>query len=72
MSYYSVYRRCVMFREVWRSKVKEFHDVQNVFFETTMHVYVCFVNFYMFVLNETHVVGHKLVYEHIFLVETSR
>lgn len=30
-----------------------------------MCVYVCFVAFYMFVLHENHLEGHKLLYEHI-------
>ena len=47
MSYYSVYRQCIKFRE------------------TTLGVYVCFIEFYVFILDETYVVGPKLLCKHI-------
>ena len=62
MNYYSVYRQRVRFLKVWRPNV---HDIRKACLETTLSVYVCFVAFYVFVLDETHVVGPKLVYEHI-------
>ena len=37
------------------------HDVRMVCFEMTLCVYVCFVEFYVFVLDKTHVVGPKHV-----------
>ena len=51
-----------MFSEVWRWNV---HDVRKACHEMTMFVYVSFVEFYMFVFYETHVVGPKLLYKHI-------
>ena len=58
MSYYGVYRQCFRFREVWRSNV---HDVEKVHLETTLCVNVCFVEFYMFVLDEINTAGPKLL-----------
>ena len=46
---------------------KNVHDVRNDCLETTLCVYVCFVNFYVFVLDQNHVVGPKLVYKHIWV-----
>lgn len=46
---------------------KNVHDVRKVCLETTLRVYLCFIEFYMFVLDETHVVCPKLVYEHIWV-----
>ena len=42
-------------------------DVQKVYLETILHVYVCFVEFYVFVFDETHVVGPKIAREHILI-----
>ena len=58
MNYYSVYSQCVKFREVWRSNV---HDVRKVCLELTLCVYACFVEFYVFILDEIHVGGPKLI-----------
>ena len=44
---------------------KNIHDIRKVYLQLTLRVYVCFVRFYVFVLDETHVVGPKIVYEHI-------
>ncbi len=43
------------------------HDIQKVCLETTLCVYVCFVKFYMFVLDETHVRGVKLIEDRIWV-----
>ena len=50
--------------EVWRSNV---HDVSKVCLETTLCVYACFGEFYVFVLDEIYLVGPKHVYEHIWV-----
>ena len=42
---------------------KNVHDVQKVCLETTLCVYACFVKFYVFVLDENHVRGTKIIYE---------
>ena len=42
---------------------KNVHHVQKVCLEMTFCVYVCFVEFYMFVLDETYVSVPKLVYK---------
>ena len=44
---------------------KNVHDVRHVCLGTTLFVYVCFIEFYVFVLNEIPVRGHKIVYKHI-------
>ena len=62
MGYNEVKRQCLKFHEVWRSNV---HDVRKVCLETTLCALVRFVEFYVFVLDEIDVRGHKIVYEHI-------
>ena len=52
------YNQCVEIHDVLRLNV---HDVRKVCLEMILCVYGCFVEFYVFVLNETHVVGSKLV-----------
>ena len=47
---------------------KNVHDVRKVCLETTLCVLACFVEFYVFVLNEIPVRGHKIVYKHIQIV----
>ena len=47
--------------------LKNVHDVRNVCLETTLCVYVCFVEFYVFVFDETHVVGPKIARKHILI-----
>ena len=44
---------------------KNAHDVRKVFLETTLGVYVCFIEFYVFILDETYVLGPKLLCKHI-------
>ena len=44
---------------------KNVHDVQKVCLEKTLCVYAFFVEFYVFVLEEIHVRGTKLLYEHV-------
>ena len=44
---------------------KNVHDVRKVFFEVTLCILACFVEFYVFVLDEIDVRGLKLVYGHI-------
>ena len=58
MSYYSIYRQSIKFREVWRSNV---HDVRKMCLEMTLCVKACFVEFYMFVLEKIHMRGDKFV-----------
>ena len=36
---------------------KKVYDIRKIFPKTTLLVYVCFVKFYMFILDETHVAG---------------
>ena len=43
---------------------KKVHDVQKVCLETTLCIYVRFIEFYELFLDENYVVGHKLLYEH--------
>ena len=65
MSYYSLYRQYFMFYEVWRSNVQECSQRSKGCLQTTLCVLACFVQFYVFVLNEIHVRGHKIVYKYI-------
>ena len=65
MSYYSVYRNSLKFRDVCRSNIKKRPRRSKGLLETTMCVYACFIIFYVYVLDETYVVGNKLVYKHI-------
>ena len=44
---------------------KNVHDVRNVCLEMTLYVLACFIGFYVFVLDEIHARGPKLVYENI-------
>ena len=48
---------------------KNVHDIQNVCLETTLCVFACFVEFYVFVLDEIHVIGTKLIYKHVWVVK---
>lgn len=48
-------------------KSKNVHDFQKTCPEMTLCVYACFVEFYVFVLDEMDVVGPKLVYEHVWV-----
>ena len=43
------------------------HEFQKVCLEITMCVYAFFVEFSVFVLDETHVVGCKIVCDHIWV-----
>lgn len=43
------------------------YDVQKVSLKTTLYAYVYIVEFYVFILDETDVVGRKLVYKHIWV-----
>ena len=49
MTYNDVYRQCVKFHKVWRSNVQ---DDRKVCLETCLCALVCFVKFYVFVLDE--------------------
>ena len=44
---------------------KNVHDVRNVSLETTLCVLACFVDLYVYVLDEFHVGGSKIVQKHI-------
>ena len=44
---------------------KKVHDVRKVCLETTLYVLSCFVEFCVFLSDETYVGGPKIVYEHI-------
>ena len=46
---------------------KNVHDVWNARLEMTLCDYVCFVEFYEFVLDEIDVTGPKIVYNHILI-----
>ena len=46
---------------------KNVHDVRKVFLEITLCVYAYFVEFYVIILEETHVVGPKIVYKYIWV-----
>ena len=46
---------------------KNVHDVRKVCLQTTLCVWACFIEFYVFVLDEIHVRGPKLIYEHIWV-----
>ena len=41
------------------------HDVRMVFLETTLSVISCFVEFYVFVLDEIDMRGPKFIHKHI-------
>ena len=62
MIYNSVYKQFFKFHEVWRANV---HDIRKNCLEITLCVLVCFVEFYVFLLDEIDVGGPKLVYDHI-------
>ena len=64
MSYYSIYRQCVKLRKVLRSNV---HDVRKICLEMTLCVQAYFIEFYVFVLNEIHVIGAKLIQDHVWV-----
>ena len=63
MGYSDFRRQCLKLHEVWRSNV---HDVRKVCLETTLCVLTCFIEFYVFVLDEIGV-SPKLVYEYIWV-----
>ena len=44
---------------------KNVHDFQKYSLETTFYVYVCLVEFYVFVLYEIHERVPKIMYEHV-------
>ena len=44
---------------------KNLYDVRKVCLATTLYVYVCFIEFYVFFMDETYMLSSKLVYEHI-------
>ena len=46
---------------------KNVHDVRKVCLETTLRVYVYFIEFNVFVLDENHVRGTKHRYDHIYV-----
>ena len=46
---------------------KNVHDIRKVCLETTLCVYACFIEFYVFVLDEIDMVGPKILYEHIWV-----
>ena len=45
---------------------KNVHDVWKCFLEMTLCVSACFVEFYVFVIDEINLRGYKLVYYHVF------
>ena len=51
---------------------KNGNDVRKACLETTLCVYACFVEFYLFVLDEVYVGGPKKSCKNIFGLETSR
>ena len=59
MIYNSVYKQFLKFHEVWRANV---HDIRKNCLEITLCVLVCFVEFYVFILDEIYVEGYKLLY----------
>ena len=46
---------------------KNVHDVLKVCLEMTLCVLACFVEFYVFVLDEIHVRDSKIVYDHVWV-----
>ena len=46
---------------------KNIHGVRKFCLETTLCVYACFVKFYVFVLDEIHLIGTKFLYEHVWV-----
>lgn len=60
MSYCCVYRQCFKFQVLW-SNVQDRHDFQKVCLETTLCVYACCFEFYVFVLDEIDVVDPNIV-----------
>ena len=46
---------------------KNVHDVRKVCLKTTLSVYVCFLEFYVFVLGEIHVIWSKLIHDHFWV-----
>ena len=49
---------------------KNVHDIRKVCLETTLCIYACFIEFYVFVLDKIHVRGPNS-YTNIFGLETS-
>lgn len=54
-----------MFDVVWRSNVQE---VRKVCHKISLCVLVCFIMFYVLILNESYVSCPKIVYEHILVI----
>ena len=50
------------FVKFWGQTSQNVYDVRKVCLETTLCVYVYFVEFYVFILVEIHVRGPKIVY----------
>ena len=64
MTYYNTYSQFVKF---WGQTSKNIQDVWKMCLEMTLCVYTCFVMFYVFVLDEIHVRGSKLIYDHVWI-----
>ena len=56
------------FLDVRMTKTKNVHDVQKDCLETTLCLLLCFIAFYMLVLDKIYVGGTKLVYLKIWVV----
>ena len=67
MIYNSVYKQFFKFHEVWRANV---HDIRKNCLEITLCVLVCFVEFYVFVMDELGV-GVLNLYMNIFKFKNS-
>ena len=49
------------FVKFWGKTSNNVNDVWKVCLETTLYVYVCFIEYYLFILEEIDIVGPKLV-----------
>ena len=65
MSYYGVYILCVNFVKFGGQTLKNIHDVRKMCLEIRLCVSACFIEFYGFIFNETHMGGPKLLYQQI-------
>ena len=59
--YNSVYRRCVSFMRFGGQTFKNVHDVRKICLELTFCVLACFVEFYVFILDEIDMRGPKFL-----------
>ena len=63
MSYYNVSGSASCFVKFGGQMSRNVHDIWKVCFETTFYVYACFIEIYVFILDEIYVGCPSLVYK---------